>query len=293
MRVESIYLRPEVGARFSEITLALRAHIGVELHDHDIETSFARTHVVETGNPGGPPLVVLHGGGTNGIFGLYFLRHLLPKYHIYAIDTPGHPGASECVFIDPRNDDNGHWLREVVENLGLVTANYVGISWGGFLLQRLAAVAPECIEKAVFVVPAGLVVPPTLPMVFGFLLPRMLCRWTGNMKYLQGFINKLFTDTDDPMIREYFEVYFRDVRADMRPMKRAQPEEMAGFTAPKLVLAAEEDIFFPASAMGKRCRAVFSGPVDFRILPGSKHSPSMEEGRLTELSGMIDGFLQV
>lgn len=292
MKRESIYRCDLAEERLASITAAIRSRIGVQLRDHELSTSFAKTHAVEGGNPEGPPLVVLHGGGTNGVFALFFLRSLLDRYRIFAVDIPGHPGGSECVFIDPRENDNGLWLQEVVDALGLAEANYLGISWGGFVVQRFAAVAPHRISKAVFLVPAGIVNPPTWPVIRDFLIPRAVARWRGNPIYLHPFFKKLFTDFDDPLGQEYFETYFMAVKADMRMMKRSQPEEMAGFLAPKLIVGAEEDIFFPAREMAARCDVVFPEPCTFHLLHQTKHSPSMKEEALIDLGNTIDGFLR-
>lgn len=291
MAMKSIYRTSESGARLAQITQEIRERIEFPLIDHEVSTSFAQTHVVETGNPDGPPLIVMHGGGTNGIFALYFVQALLPHHRVFAVDTPGHPGASECVFIDPRGNDSGRWLQEVAEALSLEKANYLGISWGGYIVQRLAAVSPESISKVVFLVPGGIVNPPFFLMLRDFLLPRIFCRWTGSTSYLDRFFDKLFTDNDDPLIREYFESYFMDVRADMRPMKRSTPEEMRKFTAPKLILGADQDIFFPSAKLEERSAQVFPEPLDFRVIENSKHSPSMDEARLTALVNEISTFL--
>jgi len=291
MKPTSLYRNNQAGPRMAGLTQAIAARMNTTFTERDIDTSFARTRVVEGGNREAPPLVVLHGGGANSYLALGFVHGQLDAFHVYGIDTPGQPGGSEEVFIDPRGNDNGHWLAEVMDGLELPSARFLSISWGGFLLQRLAAVAPERIEKAAMLVPAGVINPPFIPMLRDFLIPRTLSRLTGRPANLDRLFKALFTDLDDPEAREFFAIFFTDCNADVRPMKRATPEEMAGFTAPKLIIGADEDICFPGEPLRKRCREVFPEPLEFKMLSNSKHSPSMKEEALNALVREIGEFL--
>jgi len=291
MKTKNIYRNSEVGPRMAQLTHTIAARLNTPFKEHDIDTTFARTRVIEGGNLDGPPLVVLHGGGANSYLALGFVHALLETYHVYGIDTPGQPGSSECVFIDPRGNDTGQWLVEVLDGLALDSARFLGISWGGFLLQRLAAVAPQRIERAIMMVPAGVINPPLIPMLRDFLLPQALCRLTGRSTFLNRLFNAVFTDLDDPEAREFFTCFFKDCNADVRPMKLSTPDEMAGFTAPKLVFGADQDICFPGKPLQERCEAVFPPPLTFRLLEDSKHSPTMRQEPLASLVGEMADFL--
>ncbi|MBX3177784.1 MAG: alpha/beta fold hydrolase [Candidatus Hydrogenedentes bacterium] len=289
---KSIYRTPDAERRLGELTRAFRDRLDTAFMEHDIPTPFGRTRVVEGGRLDGPPLVVLHGGGTNSYYALYFLKPLLARFHVFGVDMPGHPGGSEQVFIDPRGDDFGHWLVDVVDALGLAPSACLGVSWGGLAVQRFAAVAPRRITKAVLVVPAGIVNPPLLPMVRAVLVPKLLCRLTNNPRFLEHTIRRVFTDCDDPLVREFALALLRDLIVDTRPMKRSTPEEMRGFAAPKLIVGADQDVCFPGPRMEARCRAVFPEPYTFHMLRQSKHCPSMKEDSLARLCELIAAFLE-
>lgn len=59
-----------------------------------IDIDFGNTHLIETGKTTGKPLLVSHGGNTTTAYNLYLFRFLLEEFHIYAVDTIGHPGKS-------------------------------------------------------------------------------------------------------------------------------------------------------------------------------------------------------
>jgi len=64
-----------------------------------VHTRFGRTHIVETGNLSGEPLLVFHGGNSTTAYNLLMYRFLLKDFHIYAADIIGHPGKSDEVSI--------------------------------------------------------------------------------------------------------------------------------------------------------------------------------------------------
>lgn len=60
-----------------------------------LDTSFGHTHVIETGNFNGVPLLVFHGGNATTAYNLLACNFLLNDFHIYAVDTIGHPGKAQ------------------------------------------------------------------------------------------------------------------------------------------------------------------------------------------------------
>lgn len=65
-----------------------------ETLDIYIDTSFGKTHLIETGNFYGKPLLVFHGGNVTTAYNLKYCDFLLKEFYIYAVDTIGHPGKS-------------------------------------------------------------------------------------------------------------------------------------------------------------------------------------------------------
>ena len=68
--------------------------------DKWISTSFGRTHLIETGNLSGIPLLVFHGGNATTTYNLLFC-----DFYIYAVDTIGHPGKSDEVNLSAQSYD--------------------------------------------------------------------------------------------------------------------------------------------------------------------------------------------
>lgn len=89
--------------------------LSVPYSDKYVSTSFGETHLIETGNPAGIPLLVFHGGNATTAYNLLACDFLMDDFHIYAVDTIGHPGKSAQVSLSPRNNDYGKWAGEVID----------------------------------------------------------------------------------------------------------------------------------------------------------------------------------
>jgi len=85
----------------------LRRH-PIPWEDIYADTSFGATHVIETGKRDGIPLLVFHGGNATSAYTLLTCSFLWEQFHVYAVDTIGHPGKSAETRLDPRGE-----LRQV------------------------------------------------------------------------------------------------------------------------------------------------------------------------------------
>lgn len=128
--------------------------LNMPFSDIYVKTSFGKTHIVETGNRIGKPLLVFHGGNSTTAYNLLMCRFLLNDFNVYAVDTIGHPGKSDEVCLSHRGYDYGKWAGEVIEQIGYDKISCFGGSFGGGILAKLMCTAPEKIDKAVLLVPA-------------------------------------------------------------------------------------------------------------------------------------------
>ena len=59
-----------------------------------LDTAYGRTHIIETGNLAGEPLLVFHGGNATTAYNLVTCDFIMNDFHIVAVDMLGHPGKS-------------------------------------------------------------------------------------------------------------------------------------------------------------------------------------------------------
>jgi pimeloyl-ACP methyl ester carboxylesterase len=114
-----------------------------------------RLRYLEAGS--GPPLVLVHGLGSNAAqdWGR-LIAPLGRSLHVYAPDLPGfgrseRPGTAD--YSIPMQVDA---VRAFMQALGLGRARVAGISMGGWIVSRLAGEHPAMVERLVVVAAAGM-----------------------------------------------------------------------------------------------------------------------------------------
>ena len=81
---------------------------------------------------------------------------LFRDFHIYAVDTIGHPGKSAEVSLSARNYDYGKWAGEVISGLGYRSIRCFGGSYGAGIIVKTMCAVPKMVERAVLYVPSGI-----------------------------------------------------------------------------------------------------------------------------------------
>ena len=85
--------------------------------DAYVDTTFGKTHIIETGNLLGEPLLVFHGGNATTAYNLLACDFIMKDFHIYAVDMVGHPGKSAETSLTAKGYDYGQWVSEVIDGL--------------------------------------------------------------------------------------------------------------------------------------------------------------------------------
>lgn len=110
-----------------------------------------RFHFLEWGDPGAPPVLLLHGGNQTAHAWDLVSLHLSDRYHVYALDQRGH-GDSEWV----RDQDYSPQAMATdalafIRQQGLDAPIVMGHSMGGGVTMALAVREPQLPRAVVFV----------------------------------------------------------------------------------------------------------------------------------------------
>lgn len=267
------------------------ARIQAPTDSRNVETRFGETHVLSAGARDAPDLVILHGALASSAHLLVELALLLPHFRVHAVDIIGQSVKSAPVRISTKNGDYGIWLDEVMEALGLQRAHVLGVSFGGFVALRLAAHAPQRIDRLILLVPAGMVKSPgwTGFAKVGWPLTRYLMKPTPER--LDKLASNLLTTTDDDW-KSYIGAAFRCYNLSLQIPKLATREELSSYEGPVLVLGADEDFSFPGPKMVRRAPQLFAGECTVELLENCKHSPPTTDAFRQWMAERICGFLQ-
>lgn len=271
-----------------------RSAIATPLESSTVETAFGATHVLSGGPSNGAPLVLLHGAMASSAAVLLEVPALLERFRVHAVDVLGQSAMSAEVRLPVHDDSAGHWLREVMDGLGLASAAVVGVSWGGFVAQRFAAVAPERLSSLVLLVPAGMVTGPWWRgfREMGWPMTRYLMGPTQERR--DRLLAGLLSTPDDPLWAPFIgEAFLAANLRTMRVPKLSRVGEFGALEAPVHVIGAERDVSFPGDLVVARARELFPTLRTAEVLPDARHSPPTTPDFRRRFSSKLAGLLTV
>ncbi len=271
----SIYKSSDGEKKILELYDRFQKSLDVAFDDRTVNTRFGATHVLVTGPEQGLPVVITHGGNSINPQGLRCILPLLKqgRYRIFAPDTIGHPGKSAQIRLPAGDQSYGLWLNDVLDGLGLEKAAFIGGSYGAGIILRLAACAPQRFTKMALFVPSGIVAVPLSSMIFRIGLPYLQYLLFPSPQHMRQAVDWMGPEIEDDVM-QLIEAVFQYVRVEAEMPRPASVAELANFTAPTLVIAAEQDAMFPGAAVIQRVKEVIPNLVATECLKGGTHYSS-------------------
>ncbi|BDS12240.1 alpha/beta fold hydrolase [Aureispira anguillae] len=282
---KSAQAKKKILALYQQKLDALKLHY----KETQIETKAGKTNVIVVGSEQLPPVVLLHGVNVGAPIALEAIQGLAQHFCIYAIDILGQPNRSEETRLPLRDNSYGKWLVEVLDALALERVALIGVSYGGFILQRLIACAPERIERAIFIVPAGFTNGSALKAIFKVLIPMRRYLKSRKKQDLHTFMDAFCAEKDAYLVA-YQEAVLEGIYMDTRRPPLLTKKEAQKLDAPVYILAAEDDVFFPGNQTIKKAQRLFKNLQKTILMENAKHVPAGSDYEMIEQ--YIAGFLR-
>lgn len=236
------------------------------------------------GSPFAPAVIFVNGLGGHKESWMHQVRALAPTRCVVTYNQRG-VGGSEVLDQDTRVADFARDLFALMDDLDLATADLVGISFGGRVLQEAALVGPHRVRHLVLVSTSG-GFPADDP---GDLRAREALRRAASLtvqEWRTEVIPSLFG-------RTFLESHARQVHALARYWSE-RPQVPAGLarqwqaydtfdryrdlheiSLPTTVIHGDEDLLVPV-VNGERLARAIPG-ARFHLIRGAGHSPNVEE----------------
>jgi pimeloyl-ACP methyl ester carboxylesterase len=259
-----------------------------------VGTSWGQTHVRISGPEEAPPLVLLHGGGTNSLQWMYNIEGLSKEHRTFAVDGILDTGLSVNTRRIERAEELVEWLEETLDGLGLDTGvDILGLSYGGWIAARFALVHPDRLNKLVLIAPAATVAPLSLTWIKKAVLTLIPHRhFTANFLHwlLPGFAR------NDPVeFNAVVDEAFLAIRcfklADMVNPDVLTETEWEKITIPVLFLIGEKEKIhsLPARKVVERLNRI-APRVTKQVIPGAGHDLTVVRTEL--VNGVVLKFLR-
>lgn len=231
--------------------------LNVSYKDVYIQTSFGTTHIIETGSLEKEPLLVFHGGNATTAYNLLACDFLLNDFHIYAVDTIGHPGKSAETCLSAFGYKYGKWAGEVIDKLGFESMELFGGSFGAGIIAKTMCEVPDKVKRVVLYVPSGIKNAPSIKSV-SMMFPMIMYWITKKDKWLKKCILPMAISeeniTDDIYQTAKLSIDYAKVKTAMP--SNVDEKRMKKCKAPTLVMAAEKDCLFPGEGVIERAERI-------------------------------------
>jgi len=216
-----------------------------------IQTRQGKTFAIASGNIKNPPVILIHGSGSNSNMWLNDARILSDSYRVYAIDIPGDAGKSEEYRASWENNDYIEWLEDIYNYLNINRAIVIGISIGGWISVKWASHYPEKVSKLVLLCASGFATPR-----ISFIFKAIFLTFLGNygQKKMEQMI--FHSKNIDSQTSEYFKL----ISKGFKPRKGFPPlftdEELNIISMPLLYLGGDHDVLIDIEKTVQRIKRI-------------------------------------
>ncbi|MGW5452410.1 alpha/beta fold hydrolase [Nocardia sp. NPDC003979] len=231
-----------------------------------VPTAAGETFVLVCGPADAPPLVLLHGSGSNASAWRGDISEWAAHFRVYAVDLPGEPGFSAPTRLALDTDACAHWLDEVLDGLGLDTVSMTGMSLGGWTALDYVTRRPGRVGALALLCPGGLG-----RHRYGWLVKAVGLRLLGRHSVRDMARTGLgLTGPAAEEILDDVELVFTHFSARSGNLPRFSDTQLRSVGIPVLVIVGERDALFDSAGTARRARALADAQV--RLLPGVGHA---------------------
>lgn len=238
-----------------------------------IDTNYGKTNIIITGSSSSPPLFIIHGSNACAPISLETYPNLSKQFQVFAIDVLAQPNKSAETRLSMKDESYGIWINEIIQSLNLNNVTLVGFSFGGLVILKTLINKEDKIKEVYLASPAYIVNGNPLKAIFKVFIPMKRYMKNKKVKFVERFLNGLFTERDEFAIK-YLSKVFLNFNMDFTPVPVISKAEAKKIKTPITLIAAKNDIIFPGEKMLRRASKIFLSLKSTVLLENSKHVQS-------------------
>lgn len=231
-----------------------------------IPTRHGEAFVIASGEAGAPPLLLLHGAGSNSAIWAADAGDYSRGHRLYAVDLPGEAGRSAPNRPTWEGSAFADWLEDVLAGLGVERVTLAGISQGAWTALKFAVTQPERVHRLVLMAPGG-VVPDRKSFLLKAIPLMLLGQWgIGRM------VDALFGDQPVPDgVKDVVIEITRHYKPRLGVLPLFTDDELRRLTMPVLLLGGTRDVMRDLNAIEARLRGLLPD-LTVKLIPGAGHA---------------------
>jgi pimeloyl-ACP methyl ester carboxylesterase len=265
MGSESLYKSPAGERAVMALYDSVLAQWPAPYETLNIATRHGHTFVIASGEESAPPLILLHGAGSNSAIWAADVAEYRRHHRVYAVDLLGEPGKSAPNRPAWDSLAYAEWLEDVFDALKLEKATIIGISQGAWTALKFTTYKPERVEKLVLLCPGG-VVPDRMSFLIRVVPLLLLGRWGVKRVNRLLFGNQPVPEEAD----EFTTLTLTHFKSRMGVLPIFSDEELQRLTMPVLLLGGAQGVLRDSEKIVARMRKLVPD-LTATIIPGAGH----------------------
>ena len=230
---------------------------------HYVDTAYGKTFLLTAGQMENPPVILLHGSGSNSAFWFPEMIALSQNYRVYAVDIIGEAGNSCDIRPSLHSDAFALWMKDVLDTLDIESAFFIGNSLGGWMALKFATAFPERVARLALIAASGI-----MPVQSQFLEDVHHARQAdGTVKVTQ----ELLGSADIPKEVLAFMNLIAESYNPIQELPLFSDEEMKRLCMPVLFIDGVKDTIIDAQGSANRLKSLVSS-AQVLLLPGVGHA---------------------
>ncbi|GAA0313190.1 alpha/beta fold hydrolase [Sphingomonas oligophenolica] len=216
------------------------------------------------------------------------IAHFSRSYHVVAVDGPGH-GESGKSVSNLTIEDCADAVEEILTNLGIRRASFIGASWGGLVGIAVATKYPELVDRLA-IIGSPLAAPDRWERLQGGILLILYSLFGGRERMMRTLLSqgigsefrRARSNDFDALVRRLARVPHRRRLPAMRAVMLERQDMLsclAQLQIPVMLIRGKDDAFLSVEQFARQAAALPAAAV--RVIPGSGHLPSLEKGEET------------
>ncbi|MDX1872054.1 alpha/beta fold hydrolase [Mycolicibacterium sp. 120266] len=237
----------------------------VPLRQRSVATREGDTFVLDCGPAKAPPVVLLHGAGSNSAIWQTDALRWSRTHRLYMVDIIGEPGLSAPSRRPRHTDAHALWLDDVLDALGIESTALVGVSLGGWLATDYAIRRPARVRQLALRAPSGIG-----RQRYGAVLAALTLMAFGDGGTRQALRIVLGPgDIADPVL-DYMVSIHRNYRPRHDKLPIFADSDLHSITAPLFVVLGSQDRMLDSRETAARL-ARLQPEASITVLPGVGH----------------------
>lgn len=243
-----------------------------------LPTRFGSTHVIACGPEEGPPLVLLHAGGTGIPIWLRNVAAVSQTHRTYLVDNIGDANKSQWTSPLRSRQDCSKWLSDVLDGLKLERAHLGGMSHGGWYSLNFALAFPNRVRSLMLIAPVAFA-KLRLAFFFHFLGPMLFPTRAGMHRTIR-WLSATGQLVDERLADQMFLAikHFRYPKGGIFPTLFSD-DELSGLQLPTMLLIGEREVLYdPKLAVDRAVKLIPS--IRAELVPEAGHLLVLEKPEL-------------